>query len=563
MHRDTAALESLYRIGELANRTEDPREALDLILDEIVRMLGASSASIALLNPDSGMLRIEVQRGLPRPAIGHELRPGEGITGWVLLHGKNALVPDVTRDVRYLALRRDVRSEVAVPLVLMGGIIGVVNCDSNRLGAFTERDAALLELLAGETAKTVRRLWLVRRLNTLNARLESLVGAGRELVRERAEPALAQDLARRGHDLFDGAVCAVYTLEGDTLRATAHHGDLRGSVLAPLVHTGETSLGSAVSRRRTLCVDNAGRTEENLFARLTPGLCRSSMLAAPVCFEEETLGLIVLFSGEPHRFSDDERRLVSTLASLGAAAWLNARLYARVFSIEESLREHAQLTTLGLISAEIAHEVRNPLTVIRLLFDSLGIDFPEDDPRREDLRVIGEKLGHLESVVTRVLEFGRRKAVDDERFDLAREVADTLLLMRMKFESAHVSASFSKPDAPLPVSGNRGEIRQALLNLLLNAVQAMPHGGAIRVDLSREDDPAGRTGVIRVADTGPGIPEGIRERVFESFLTGRSEGTGLGLSIVKRILRGHDGDIVVENTGASGTTFKLTVPLAD
>ena len=563
MHRDTTALESLYRIGELANRTEDPREALDLILDEIVTMLGASSASIALLNPDSGMLRIEVQRGLPRPAIGHELRPGEGITGWVVLHGRTALVPDVTRDARYLALRRDVRSELAVPLVLMGGIIGVVNCDSNRTGAFTERDAALLELLAGETAKTVRRLWLVGRLNTLNARLESLVGAGRELVRERAEPAVAQELARRGHDLFDGAACVVYTLDGDTLKATAQHGDLRGSVPAARVATRDTSLGAAVTRRRTLCVEHVGRTEENLFTRLTPRFSASSMLAAPVCFEEETLGMIVLFSGAPHRFSDDERRLIATLASLGAAALSNARLYARVFAVEESLREHAQLTTLGLISAEIAHEVRNPLTVIRLLFDSLGIDFPEGDPRHEDLRVIGDKLGHLESVVTRVLEFGRRKAVDDERFDLAKEAADTLLLMRMKFESAHVEASFARPAGALPVSGNRGEIRQALLNLLLNAVQAMPEGGRIRVDITQEPGPTGSTGVIRVADTGPGIPEAIRERVFESFLTGRATGTGLGLSIVKRILRGHDGDIAVESTGPGGTTFKLTLPLAE
>src|SRR6476620_5997191 len=100
---DTSTLETLYRIGELVNRTEDPGVALDFILDEVVAKLGASSASIALLNPDNGTLRIEVQRGLPRPAVGRELRPGEGITGWVVMHGKAARVPDVTKDPRYLA----------------------------------------------------------------------------------------------------------------------------------------------------------------------------------------------------------------------------------------------------------------------------------------------------------------------------------------------------------------------------------------------------------------------------------------------------------------------------
>ncbi len=558
-----ASLGSLYRIGALVNRTEDPREALDLILDEIVSTLGASSASIALLNPDNGTLRIEVQRGLPRPAVGHELKPGEGITGWVVLHGKPAVVPDVTRDPRYLALRDEVKSELAVPLELMGRVIGVVNCDSDRPGAFTESDAALLTLLTGEAAKTVRRLWLVRRLNTLNARLESLVGAARDLVRERAEPAVLNDLARRGRELFEGAAFAVYSLSGDTLTMEACRGELRGSALAPSVDTGDTALGSAVSRRRAVTVDNAGRTEENLFQKLTPEFCATSILAAPVIFEEETLGVVALFSGAQHRFSDDDRRLIGTLASLGAAALRNAHLYARVFAVEESLREHERLTTLGLIAAEIAHEVRNPLTVIRLLFDSLGIDFAEGDPRKEDLRVIGDKLGHLESIVTRVLEFGRRRAVDDEKFDLANEASDTLLLMRMKFESTRVAATFDRPETALPVAGNRGEIRQALLNLLLNAIQAMPGGGEIRVSITVESGPEGRLGVIRVADDGPGIPESIRERLFESFLTSRSEGTGLGLSIVKRILRGHEGDIVVEKSDADGTTFRLTVPLAE
>lgn len=560
---DTATLESLYRIGELVNRTEDPREALDFILDEVVAKLGASSASIALLNPDNGTLRIEVQRGLPGPAEGRELRPGEGITGWVVLHGKTARVADVTKDPRYLSLRSDVKSELAVPLELSGRIIGVVNCDSDRLDAFSETDAELLTILTAEAAKTVRRLWLVRRLNSLNARQESLVEAARDLVRERAEPAVLRDLARRGHELFAGAAFAVYTLDGDRLRLEICEGDMRGSTLAPAVEKGDTSLGSVISRRRAITVENAGRSEENLFQKLTPEFHSTAILATPVLFEEETLGLVALFSGGRHRFSDDDRRLIGTLASLGAAALRNARLYARVFAVEESLRDQERLTTLGLIAAEIAHEVRNPLTVIRLLFDSLGIDFSENDPRREDLRVIGDKLEHLESIVTRVLEFGRRKAVDNECFDLANEAADTMILLRMKFERARVSASFVRPGDALPVSGNRGEIRQALLNLLLNAVQVMPSGGSIRVAITVEDGPAGPLGVIRVADSGPGIPEPIRARLFESFLTGRSEGTGLGLSIVKRILRGHEGDIEVEKSDAKGTTFRLTVPLAE
>lgn len=563
MPRDAATLDRLYRISGLVNRTEDPGEALRLILDEIVETLGATSASIALLNPDTGGLRIEVQRGLPAPAEAAELKPGQGVTGWVAMHGKPAVVPDVERDPRYHALRPGIRSELAVPMEHLGRVIGVVNCDSDRVCAFTDRDAAFLSLLTNEAVKVVGRLWLMRRLNAMNARLESLIGAAGDLVRSRDESAVLADLAARGLELFGGAACAVYLTDGDRLHLAALSGDLRGSALAPSLDSGDTALGTASKRRKTVQVDHVGRTEEFLFTRLTPALSPTSMLAAPVAFGEETFGLLVLFSGASHRHSDDERRLLGTLASLGASALRNARLYARVFAVEDNLRENERLTTLGLLSAEIAHEVRNPLTVIRLLFDSLNLEFPPGDMRAEDMRVIAEKLEHLESIVTRVLEFGRRRANDAECFDIGAEAADTLLLMRMKFERARVVATLDRPAHALPVSGNRGELRQALLNLLLNAVQAMPAGGEIRVSLSVEPGPSGPHGVIRVADTGPGIPEKIRARVFESFLTGRAEGNGLGLSIVKRILRGHEGDITVERSDATGTVFRLSIPLAE
>jgi signal transduction histidine kinase len=217
---------------------------------------------------------------------------------------------------------------------------------------------------------------------------------------------------------------------------------------------------------------------------------------------------------------------------------------------------------LGLIAAEIAHEIRNPLTVLKLLQGGLGHDFAEGDPRRTDLRVIGEKLDQLETIVTRVLHFGRAPASLHTRHSLADIIDDTLVLVRLKLAQAKVQVHFEAPAQPTFVSGHKGQLQQVLLNLFINAIEAMPEGGEISLVPAVAMGPAGPTVTLLFTDTGTGVPDALRERLFDSFLSGRPDGTGLGLAIVKRLLASHNGDIVLAATGPGGTTFRLTLPLA-
>jgi signal transduction histidine kinase len=237
----------------------------------------------------------------------------------------------------------------------------------------------------------------------------------------------------------------------------------------------------------------------------------------------------------------------------------NARLYARIFQTEESLRKNEQLTTLGLLAAEIAHEIRNPLTVLKLLFGGLGLDFTDDDPRRTDMRVIGEKLDQLEAIVTRVLNFAKAPSSLHTRCSLAEIVEDTLVLVRLKLAQNKIQIRFEAPPRALVVDGHKGQLQQVLLNLLINAMQAMPDGGSIAITLAHG---AGATAVLDLTDTGAGIPEAIRPRIFDSFLSGRPDGTGLGLAIARRVLLSHHGDIALIATSPAGTTMRITVPLA-
>jgi signal transduction histidine kinase len=287
-----------------------------------------------------------------------------------------------------------------------------------------------------------------------------------------------------------------------------------------------------------------------------------SLLAVPMFWENEAVGVLCVFTDHPHRYNNDEKRLLGAFASLAAVTLQNSRLYTRVFQSEDTLRKNEQLTTLGLLAAEIAHEIRNPLTVIKLLYGYLGLDFPENDPRRTDVRVIGEKLDQLEAIVSRVLQFAKAPSSLHSRWSLADIIGDTLVLIRLKLAQNKIRLSFDPPSRPIHVDVHKGQIQQVLLNLLINATQAMPKGGAITVRAFVEEQAGARNAVVDVIDTGTGVPPEIADHIFDSFLSGRSDGTGLGLAIAKRILLSHHGDIALHSTGPEGTTMRLRLPLA-
>jgi len=558
---DARVLDCLYRVGAFVNATEDPREALDFILEEVVRTLGASSASIALVEPATGSLRIEVSNGLDETSVSEIIGQGQGITGWVALYAKPQRIPDVSKDPRYVEIRKGIRSELAVPMELMGNVIGVVNCDSDRLDAFSEQDLAFLALLTNEASKAVGRIWLLRQLRSKAAQLEALVRAAQGLARERDEPGISQDLARHTRGLLGVRACAYYKIVDDVLLLKHLDGDLSGSELAPSIAVNQTSLGTVVGRGRPVVVPLAGKTEEHLFTKLSEPVASSSLLAVPVRYEDDTFGVLMCVAMGAYRFSDDDKHLVTALSSFGASSIQNSRLYAKVFTVEEGLRRSERLTALGLLSAEVAHEIRNPLTVMKLLSDTLSQGMAPDDPKMEDLGVMREKIAHMEGVVSRVLGMSKAQSGAFRVVDLRKATENAVLLLRLKLQQLGVKVEVHGDQVIPVVEGNPGQIQQVFLNLMMNGVQAMTGGGLLSLHLGVEPGAHGEVVVVRITDTGTGIPQEILPKIFDSFFTSREDGTGLGLAIVKRIMRDHRGDIIVESTGPGGTTFKFWFPV--
>jgi signal transduction histidine kinase len=557
---DQTAIDSLYRISSLVSDTDDPKIALQFIIDEIVQVLKPNSACILLINPDSQHLELEVSYGLPEEWKNAELALGQGVTGWTALHGRPLIVADVSSEPRYISARPNIRAEMAVPMKDQGLVIGVVNIDSEKVKAYDEDSLKILTLLTNEATRVVARIWLIKQLRMKAKQLESLVMMSQRLAKERDSDSLMKALSREAHQLIDGDASAIFILSPNK-ESVRLHSMVIGEALtndAATIPLGHSALGAVIHRKKQIEVNDLNFTEENDFLVVIKREGLTSMLASPIVFGEDTIGVIIAYTRRSHRFSNEEKKVFQTLAEMGASAIQSSRLYARIFASEESMRRNEKLTTLGMLAAEIAHEIRNPLTVIKLLFDSLNLEFGGNDPRHTDAQIIREKLDQLEEIIERVLGFGRTNTGVHSRQNLHDMVDDTLKLMRLKLDQQKIELLFERSTDIAYIDVNKGQILQVILNLLLNATQAMPSGGTIRIKTTIDDNLAHFT----IADSGSGISEAIKNNIFESFLTNRPDGTGLGLSISKRIMRAHHGDIELSCTSPKGSTFHCWLPLS-
>jgi signal transduction histidine kinase len=555
-------IHSLYRISSLVSAEKKTPEALEVVLEEVLAQTGADTGSITLIDPNTDRLQIEVQRGMPADYGEAPLRVGEGITGWVALHGKPLVAPDVSKEPRYRKIMSDVRSEMAAPIEDRGQVIGVINVNSPHLDGCNYDKLYVLTHIAAETATLLRQLWLVDSLKTTTGHLKAVLTVGEGIVARLDQREILHIITRQTATISGCRLCAIHLLSDDGNRllpqSTAGCAGLRDH---PALPVGETSAGVAVQRRKQMEISDILTTEEEgALLEFAQGEDLVSLLCTPIVFENRVLGTLSAYTGRTHRFSNDERNLFETMAGLGAVAIHNAQLYQRVFQTEESLRRREKLTTLGLIAAEIAHEIRNPLTVLQLLFQALDLKFPPEDARAKDVKIIGEKLDQLEGTVGRVLTFARPAEEPHALWHLDELIADTAQLMRLKCQQAGVQIIHQPNPKTPPVPVDKGQIQQVLLNLLLNSLQAVEREGRIELRTGPEIRDRLLGAFIEIEDNGLGIPGGPSSDIFQALLTGHPEGTGLGLGIVKRIVESHGGKIEIARTGPDGTVMKVWLP---
>jgi signal transduction histidine kinase len=561
-------LRQLYEVSQVIHSTLEPEAALELIVREAVRLTRAASGSVVLVNPTTGFLEIQAAHGLPSEAMRLRLRVGVGITGWVARTGRPARVGDVGRDPRYVMVRAGVRSELAVAWEEGGEVRGVINVDADREEAFTDEDQELLSELAVQAAGVVRNTWLYEQLRHKARLFESLVSVGQAVNSTLSLDETLQSVTREACVLMGGKMCSLHMLDegGEGLELRASHGAGREYLDRPRLSVADSLLGTVVRRRKAFQVENVQTSTRYQRVETARAEGLFSLLSVPLMLRGGPIGTLSVYTGVPRWFSNEEIRIVSALAELSAIAIARARLYERLAGLEDQLRQSERLSVLGLLAAEIAHEIRNPLAVMKMLYHSLDLQFAPGDPRARDAQIMGEKMDHLNRIVERILDFARSPEPQIEPTDVNRLIEDLGLLLRLKLRQQRVVLEQAL-DAGLPrVPADATQLEQAFLNLTLNALEAMPDGGTLTIRtqamrLTRQAE--GPTHVaVTFRDTGEGMSEEQSRRLFGALLsTSKRKGTGLGLAIVSRIVEAHRGRLRVASRPGGGTTIRMLLPI--
>ena len=219
-----------------------------------------------------------------------------------------------------------------------------------------------------------------------------------------------------------------------------------------------------------------------------------------------------------------------------------------------SRAEH--LATLGELATGLAHEIRNPLAGIAGVIEIIGRDLPATSPARGMVKDVRLEINQINRILTDLLETARPHPPMMMRSNLNTTVEHAVMLARQQVLSQPIKIELQQaPDLP-EVEHDSDQIHQVLLNLLLNAVQAMESAGTVRVEIDSQNDFAR----VCVSDTGKGIPEQQLAQIFRPFYTTRGNGTGLGLSLARRIVEEHHGRIHVTSVVGKGSTFEVLIP---
>ncbi len=306
-----------------------------------------------------------------------------------------------------------------------------------------------------------------------------------------------------------------------------------------------------------------------------PVLCENwfwrALIVIPLTIDEHSaqpaqlLGAICLTFAQVRGLDQNEQRILTAFARQAALSIENARLFTQVQDSQAELIQSSKLAAVGTFAAGIAHEFNNLLAGM-LGYAQLGLTIKAAEQKNESLQIVVDACKRGKSITGSLLTFARRQEPRREPGDIRGVIEDTLTLMEIDLRKCHIDVERRIEPVPLTVC-DLGQIAQVVLNLLTNARDAMkPDGGDLVVTLGHTP----RSIIFSVADTGCGIPDAIRDKIFEPFVTtkgalggSQTPGTGLGLSVSYGIIQEHAGSITIDSTPGQGTCVTVSIPLVE
>jgi len=580
LERRLDEVQALFNVGQSLVTTLKLDKVLGLIVDAALETIPvAHKAVIHFLDEGNEVL-------VPKAVSHHgqgagssaKMRMGEGVAGRAVMEKEAIYVSDARADPRFVDSGTDVRSLLVVPMILGETVIGTLSLDSGEAEAFTQDDERLLFMLANQAAIAIE-----------NARLYGEAKRADELTAlNRIATAMVSTL-----DLDQVLTLAMQGIN-ETLRVEAGSllllDDAEGVLVPRMTLCGEKSVRGEMTL--SLGQGVAGWVVQEGKPRLLPdtqqagrllsitaqllGVEARSVLCVPLVLREKTIGAIEVINKWGARFNEDDLTLLNSIAASVAIAIENARLYAEVKDFADELaRSQAQLiqseklAATGKLAATIAHELNNPLQAVQSCIYLVADQTDPDGHDRQYLDIAREELGRMARIVGRMLDFYRPSDEGRIPTDINFLLEDVIALARKRLQQGGIEMDLElAPDVPLIVATG-DHLKQVFLNMVINALEAMPQGGRLEMITRYISEPDARekgsvdAGFVEIefADTGVGIPAEYINNIFDPFYTTKSKGMGLGLSVSYGIVERHGGQIQVESKVGEGTTFIVRLPV--
>ncbi|MHB8874480.1 MAG: GAF domain-containing protein [Myxococcaceae bacterium] len=573
--RDLALINEL---GGLISQHLELSDVLAVGMRHLSRITDAPNAFLMLLDRDGGPLRL-VATNLDDPELADFSMPRAETLG--ALKKLAASGPMVMNDPLglpgvplALVERYSPRGLLTVPLLNKGEAMGCIALGETRPGRrFTSAEVDRALAVANQLATAISNARLYENERRRAEQFRLLHDVGRAIT---ASLDLEQTLVAAANGIVamvEASGVFIWLLDpgSDTLRGAATSAPaFREDFLQARMPLGQTSLATLCIRRKGPVWASDTAVSEEVFHVLCERYGAASLMAIPLLLRDEVIGAVVITDARRGRvWSDAEIERATIIARQVAVAVANARLfddlkrsYDALARTQEVLVKRERLAALGELAAVVAHEVRNPLGVI---FNSLGaLKRPGATPSEASLllQMVGEEADRLNRIVGGLLDFARphEPALEPESLEgILNGAVEAAAAGARDSDEVRVEC---RVDGGLDrVWVDARMLRQALVNLVVNALQASPRLGKVAV-LATPETRRGRPMVrVEVSDSGPGIAPELTERVFQPFFTTKATGTGLGLAVVKRIVEAHHGEIEVGRSAGGGAKFTLRLPV--
>ncbi len=567
LNRRISELNALYEAGKSIGSTANLKGLLKQIVALAASVTEAQIGSIMLLDERQEFLTIEAAIGLEQHIIDTtKVRVGESVAGHVAKTGEPLIIENIEKDEKFRKRNQEKygnASLLCAPLVIKNRVIGVINMANKQGGgAFTQNDLRLLTTFASQAAVAVDDANQFEKNRRRLVEFEILHEVSEGLPAIQSMHEFRRTLIEKLKRVFpiDYSIWFNWDSSNHILVADS----ATGLSDIPLTDSGGIDLRSIAREQVVLTSVELDTVDVHNIPQLSDVIAKhlaahdhfptptGGFMAVPILRYGELAYIFCLGSKSEKPYGEDDISLARLVISQAAL----------LFEKERTLLNATRLLTMGNMISEISHDLRKPLTSIKGSLQILKQRLPEVADS-ELLKLAEDEVYRMNELVRELVDFSNPNKYQTERLDVREIVARAAELIGSDLRKRNVTYVSKFEDADWEVIVNRNQILEVLLNLFINAIDAMPNGGTLTVHGLVERPEHKKTDylALRISDTGVGIKKENLSKIFDRYYTTKETGTGLGLAVVERIISAHNGTLKVDSIEGKGTTFTLYLPL--